>query len=99
MDRTVQSRNHKLDQEWARTPIARSQEISQPFYLPRRGGSHAPRPRHTDPIQCRITEVENIERGAAGIGADLGQLEFQNRIFAVREYYRGDIEPLARLRP
>ena len=93
------SRNDELDQERPITLEARGQETGQLFqrFGARRFYPHAGS--ETDPVQRRIFEVEQIECGAARIGADLGQLVFQNGIPPVGENHRSDIKILAGLRP
>ena len=52
------------------------------------------------PIHVGAAEIEHVERGAARVlHADIAQLVEQDRVFAVGEDHRGDVELLARLRP
>src|SRR6202012_296101 len=91
--------NHELDQERPITLEARGEEIGQLFqrFGARRFYPHAGS--ETDPVQRRVFEVEQVQGGPARIGADLGQLVFQDGISPVGENDRSDIKILAGLRP
>src|SRR5260370_6899901 len=65
---------------------------------PRSRNPHRARQPH--PVEVRVTDIEHVERLAAGVaGADIGELAAQDRIAAVRAEEGGDVDALAGLRP
>ena len=70
---------------------ARRKEISELFQRLGASRFHAHRLSELDPIDRRIFDIEKIKCCAARIGPDFSDLEFQDRVFAVREDYSCDI--------
>jgi hypothetical protein len=89
-----ESGNDQFDQERSLTLVADCQKICQPFSRLGAGCFHTHGLGQADPIRRWIPEVEQIEGGGTGIGADVGQFEFQDGILTVRQNDRRYIEPL-----
>jgi len=70
-------------QERALPAVARGEKVGEFFQRLGARRFHAHAGSETAPVQRRIFEVEEIERGPARIGADLGQFVFQDGISPV----------------
>jgi CheY-like chemotaxis protein len=93
------SGNLDVDQKRPATPVAGGQKVGELLERAgaRRFDAQAVGQRH--PIHRRFFQIEQVERGLTGVGADIAQLHFQNRILAIAENEGGDIQSLARLGP